>query len=207
MSKTTLVTQQVQLQEWFHMMQESKGRPQQIPLDEWCKENYGISAAGYYYRVRKVKEAYLDQVSEEKHQENLAIVPKELFHEDQGVQKNPSKLQTTDSFLDIFQDDLRIRIYENTDEQLLFCVLRNLKMLNDAKDLQAVYIVCGYTDLRKGIDSLSNIISQTYGMDPFQPGTLFMFCGRKTDRIKALIWEGDGFLLCYKRLEQKASKF
>ena len=29
----------------------------------------------------------------------------------------------------------------------------------------------------------------------------------KTDRIKALIWEGDGFLLCYKRLEQKASKF
>ena len=50
-------------------------------------------------------------------------------------------------------------------------------MLNDAKDLQAVYIVCGYTDLRKGIDSLSNIISQTYGMDPFQPGTLFMFCG------------------------------
>lgn len=42
MSKTTLVTQQVQLQEWFQMMQESKGRPQQIPLDEWCKENYGI---------------------------------------------------------------------------------------------------------------------------------------------------------------------
>ena len=80
-------------------------------------------------------------------------------------------------------------------------------MLNDAKDLQAVYIVCGYTDLRKGIDSLSNIISQTYGMDPFQPGTMFMFCGRKTDRIKALLWEGDGFLLCYKRLEQKASRF
>ena len=80
-------------------------------------------------------------------------------------------------------------------------------MLNDAKDLQAVYIVCGYTDLRKGIDSLSNIISQTYGMDPFQPGTLFMFWGRKIYRIKALIWEGDGFLLCYKRLEQKASKF
>lgn len=77
--------------EWFHMMQESKGRPQQISLDEWCKENYGISAAGYYYRVRKVKEAYLDQVSEEKLQENLAIVPKELFHEDQGVQKKSIK--------------------------------------------------------------------------------------------------------------------
>ena len=66
-------------------------------------------------------------------------------------------------------------------------------MLNDAKRSSGcLYCVC-YTDLRKGIDSLSNIISQTYGMDPFQPGTLFMFCGRKTDRIKALIWEGDGF--------------
>ena len=50
-------------------------------------------------------------------------------------------------------------------------------MLNDAKDLQAVYIVCGYTDLRKGIDSLSNIISQTYGMDPFQPGTRWLMEG------------------------------
>ena len=127
MSKTTLVTQQVQLQEWFHMMQESKGRPQQIPLDEWCKENYGISAAGYYYRVRKVKEAYLDQVSEENLQQNLAIVPKELLHEDRIVSKNSSKLQAADSFLDIFQDDLRIRIYENTNEQLLCRVLRNLK--------------------------------------------------------------------------------
>ena len=43
------------------------------------------------------KEAYLDQVSEENFQENLAIVPKELFHEDQSVQ-NPSKLQTTRFF-------------------------------------------------------------------------------------------------------------
>ena len=127
MSKTTLVTQQVQLQEWFQMMQESKGRPQQIPLDEWCKENYGISAAGYYYRVRKVKEAYLDRGSEENLQQNLAIVPKELLHEDRSVSKNSSKLQAADSFLDIFQDNLRVRIYENTNEQLLCRVLRNLK--------------------------------------------------------------------------------
>lgn len=60
-------------------------------------------------------------------QQNLAIVPKELLHEDRIVPKNSSKLQAADSFLDIFQDDLRIRIYENTDEQLLFRVLRNLK--------------------------------------------------------------------------------
>ena len=68
-------------------------------------------------------------------------------------------------------------------------------MLNDAKDLQAVYIVCGYTDLRKGIDSLSNIISQTYGMDPFQPGTLFMFCGRKTEQTGSRHLYGKRFIL------------
>ena len=32
-------------------------------------------------------------------------------------------------------------------------------------------------------------------------GTLFLFCGRRSDRIKGLLWMGDGFLLLYKRLE------
>lgn len=126
MSRSTLVTQKVQLQEWFHMMQESKGRPQQIPLDEWCKENYGISAAGYYYRVRKVKEAYLDQVSEEQLQNHLAMVPKDLLQQEDDLKEEQTLHKGTSSFLDIFQNDLRIRIYEDTDEQLLLKVLRSL---------------------------------------------------------------------------------
>lgn len=37
-------------------------------------------------------------------------------------------------------------------------------------------------------------------MDPYSKA-LFMFCGRKCDRIKGLLWEGDGFLMLYKRLD------
>lgn len=74
-------------------------------------------------------------------------------------------------------------------------------MLNDAYGFENIYIACGYSDLRKGIDGLAGMIQQQFKLDPFKPNVLFIFCGRKTDRIKCLLWEGDGFLLLYKRLE------
>lgn len=63
-----------------------------------------------------------------------------------------------------------------------------------------MYIAVGYTDLRRGIDGLAAIVDSQFKMDPFT-NTLFLFCGRRRDRIKGLLWEGDGFLLLYKRLE------
>lgn len=62
------------------------------------------------------------------------------------------------------------------------------------------YIVCGYTDLRRGIDGLADIIQQNYRLDVCS-GASFLFCGRRCDKIKALLWEEDGFLLLYKRLD------
>ena len=75
-------------------------------------------------------------------------------------------------------------------------------MLNDAVCFKQVYIVCGYTDLRSGIDRLASIIETQSGCKPYVPDTLYLFCCRKNDRIKGLVWEKDGFLLLYKRLEQ-----
>jgi len=74
-------------------------------------------------------------------------------------------------------------------------------MLSDFKGADKVYIACGVTDLRRGIDGLAGIVKQQFNLDPFS-NTLFLFCGRKRDRLKALYWEGNGFLLLYKRLEQ-----
>ena len=76
-------------------------------------------------------------------------------------------------------------------------------MLKDLSpgSVAAVFIVCGYTDLRYGIDSLAAIIEKKYQMNVFSPNTLFLFCGRSASKIKGLLWEGDGFLLLYKRVE------
>ena len=79
-------------------------------------------------------------------------------------------------------------------------------MLNDATCFKKVYLALGYTDLRRGIDGLAITIQHDYGLDPGEKGVLFLFCGRRSDRIKGLLLEGDGFLLLYKRLERD-SKF
>lgn len=67
-------------------------------------------------------------------------------------------------------------------------------MLGDIRQATAVYIVCGYTDMWKGINSLVPFLQQNFQMDPYSSG-LFLFCGKRRDRIKALLWEPDGFAL------------
>lgn len=73
-------------------------------------------------------------------------------------------------------------------------------MLKDYKAKGKIYLALGYTDLRKGIDGLCAIVQEEYAK-ALKMHDLFLFCGRRTDRIKGLLWEGDGFLLLYKRLE------
>ena len=63
-----------------------------------------------------------------------------------------------------------------------------------------IYIAAGYTDLRRGIDGLVAIIKNDFQLDPYDQDSIFLFCGRRTDRIKAIIYEGDGHVLLYKRL-------
>lgn len=74
-------------------------------------------------------------------------------------------------------------------------------MLGDISQAQNIYIACGCTDMRKSINGLAALIQQNYQLNPFQ-NSLFLFCGRRHDRLKALYWEGDGFVLLYKRLEK-----
>ena len=63
-----------------------------------------------------------------------------------------------------------------------------------------VYLACGRTDMRKSIDGLAALVLSKFQLDPHQPA-LFLFCGRRKDRIKGLLWDETGFLLLYKRLD------
>jgi len=74
-------------------------------------------------------------------------------------------------------------------------------MLTEAAGVKRIILACGRTDLRKGIDGLAQLIGTKYDLNPFEKDVLFLFCGCRADRIKGLLWEGTGFLILYKRLE------
>ena len=72
-------------------------------------------------------------------------------------------------------------------------------MINLA-ELGRVFIVYGKTDMRRGIDSLAYIVKKSFNLAPFS-GCVFLFCGSRRNRFKALYWDGQGFWLLYKRFE------
>lgn len=79
-------------------------------------------------------------------------------------------------------------------------------MLNDGTGFKKVYIATGFTDLRRGIDGLARIIRFQFHLDPYDKNTLFLFCGRRTDRIKGLLWEGLSAAFCYPHISSFYTK-
>src|SRR3712207_1577473 len=63
------------------------------------------------------------------------------------------------------------------------------------------YLYCGDTDMRKGFDSLSGIVSSKMSLDALS-GSVFIFLNKKHNQVKLLLWEGDGFASYHKRLER-----
>jgi transposase len=63
-----------------------------------------------------------------------------------------------------------------------------------------IYLCTKPTDLRKGFDGLQGMVREFLGQDPLS-GHLFLFLNRRRDRVKVLLWDRDGFVIWYKRLE------
>jgi transposase len=64
-----------------------------------------------------------------------------------------------------------------------------------------IFLCRSAIDMRKGFDGLHGVVLEVLRQDPLS-GDLFVFLNRRRDRVKLLIWEGDGMMIVYKRLEQ-----
>lgn len=62
-----------------------------------------------------------------------------------------------------------------------------------------VYLATEPVDLRRGHDGLTALVRTRFKMDPLH-GDLFVFVGRRIDRVKVLFWDRGGFVVYYKRL-------
>ena len=69
-----------------------------------------------------------------------------------------------------------------------------------------VYLHCESVDFRKSINGLSLIVEDTMGLS-LMSGSLFVFCNKRRDKLKALYWDESGFALWYKRLEKEKFKW
>jgi len=56
-------------------------------------------------------------------------------------------------------------------------------------------------DFRKGIDGLARVCREALHSDPFS-GCVFVFCNKRRKAIKILVYDGQGFWLCQKRLSK-----
>lgn len=73
-------------------------------------------------------------------------------------------------------------------------------MIGDISVKTNIYVICGYTDMRRSIDGLSDVVRQMLQAEPDEM-SMYLFCGRRRDRIKILLREPDGMCLLYKRLD------
>lgn len=190
-SHTSLVAQQTRLNEWADLIRDCQNRPQGMKIDEWC-QLHDITKASYYWRLRKVREAYLETAE---HTQAFVEVPSSALH--------PVNTTSEHKIAAIIRSGshLTLEITDQASASFLSTLLGVIRNANDGTGFKKVYLATGFTDLRREIDGLARIIRFQFQLDPYDKNTLFLFCGKRTDRIKGLIWEGDGFLLLYKRIE------
>ena len=79
-------------------------------------------------------------------------------------------------------------------------------LLKGISDYEAIYLACGSTDLRKGIDGLAAVVQQEYKLDPFA-NSLFLFCNRDRNRLKGLCWDKNGFICIFRRNSPACTDF
>ena len=62
-TQTSLVAQQVRIRQWAEQIRNCQNRPKGMDVETWCTQN-NLTKANYYYRLKRVRQMYLDQLPE-----------------------------------------------------------------------------------------------------------------------------------------------
>ena len=73
-------------------------------------------------------------------------------------------------------------------------------MQHMADSVEHIYLALGSTNFRRQITGLTAMVALQFKMDPYSGNILFLFCNKRHTAIKALRWDGNGFLLATKCL-------
>lgn len=114
-STTSLIAKQYRLSQWAEQIRDCQNRPDGMLVSEWCSLR-GITKANYYYRLKQVRKACLETVSEEKFTQSIVPVPQEIMAPAAETPLVPG--------LDISVNGFCIHVTENTSPELLARVLR-----------------------------------------------------------------------------------
>jgi len=79
-------------------------------------------------------------------------------------------------------------------------------LLKSAEAYDGIFIACGVTDMRLGMDGLAHLVKQDFQMNPFG-NYLFLFVNRRKNRMKVLTWDKNGFCVYYKRLDGDGARY
>lgn len=116
-STTTMVATQYRLKEWAEQIKPCQNRPSGMRVEDWCHQN-GITKANYYYRLRKVRESCLQNISDEIPVEAVVPVPAELMK---------AQTEPFSNGLEISVNGCSIHVTETTSPELLSAVLEVVK--------------------------------------------------------------------------------
>ena len=68
------------------------------------------------------------------------------------------------------------------------------------ENIESLYLACGVTDFRNQITGLSILVKEKFSLNPASPSSIYIFCNRRRNAIKALTYDQNGFLLVTKQL-------
>ena len=119
-SETTMVAEQYRLQNWAAQIRECQNRPAGMSVVDWCA-CHGITKANYYYRLRRVRMACLEELQGKHPQQPIIPVKPELI---QQLSSNDSLGQAG---IDISMKGFSIHVEESTPMPLLAEVLRVIR--------------------------------------------------------------------------------